>query len=273
MSEILSNKTNNFSITNVPKDDDKKIPNTLITPVIKPLLNDKDNTAKELKPKHLVPLKITFMITYILLLTTATITIIEALRSPVPYVRHILNLETAISVIAGYFYSVFVAKFDKFEENHIAIDWQEVTKTRYIDWSITTPLMLITLCLVLGENSQPRKVIHFFTIAVILFLNYLMLFIGYLGEINILKKWTASAFGFLPFFAMFAIIFYRFVGFGAKTSTYGFFGFYFVVWSLYGIVYLFQEETKNIYTNILDLTAKCLIGLGLWAYYTKTIVL
>jgi hypothetical protein len=31
------------------------------------------------------------------------------------------------------------------------------------------------------------------------------------------------------------------------------------------------EEYKNIMMNILDLTSKCLIGLSLWAYYTKII--
>ena len=40
-----------------------------------------------------------FMITYIILLTTGTITFIEALRTNSPQIRHIFNLETAISVI------------------------------------------------------------------------------------------------------------------------------------------------------------------------------
>ena len=41
-----------------------------------------------------------FTLTYILLLTTGTITLIEALRTKIPLVRHIFNLETVISVIA-----------------------------------------------------------------------------------------------------------------------------------------------------------------------------
>jgi hypothetical protein len=32
-----------------------------------------------------------------------------------------------------------------------------------------------------------------------------------------------------------------------------------------------DEELKQILTNILDLISKCLIGLGLWAYYTHII--
>ena len=61
-------------------------------------------------------IKFSFTVSYILLLTTATITFIEALRTQTPYIRHILNLETAISVVAGYFYSIFVDKIAKSEE-------------------------------------------------------------------------------------------------------------------------------------------------------------
>ena len=35
--------------------------------------------------------------------TTATITFIEAMRTKVPKIRHMLNLETCISVVAAYF--------------------------------------------------------------------------------------------------------------------------------------------------------------------------
>ena len=53
-------------------------------------------------------IKFSFMITYILLLTTATITFIEALRTNNPTIRHIFNLETCISLVASYFYLLFL---------------------------------------------------------------------------------------------------------------------------------------------------------------------
>ena len=51
------------------------------------------------------------------------------------------------------------------------------------------------------------------------------------------------------------------------------FGLYLTFWSLYGVVFMFSESYKNIAMNILDLTSKCLVGLGLWAYYTKIVKL
>jgi hypothetical protein len=35
---------------------------------------------------------------------------------------------------------------------------------------------------------------------------------------------------------------------------------------------MLDEEYKNIGMNVLDLCAKCFVGLGLWGYYAKVIV-
>jgi bacteriorhodopsin len=204
-----------------------------------------------------------FTFTYILLITTGTVTFIEALSTDVPAIRHVMNLETCISIVAGYFYGVFL---EQLKSNRTV----DITKTRYTDWCITTPMMLLTLCVVLGMNSSIPLKKHIY--AIILILNYLMLFIGYLGEINILSRWTATTLGFIPFFLMFGLIYYTFVKPKYVKANYILYGFYLVVWSMYGVVYLFDSFYKNIFLNILDCIAKCLIGLGLWAYYTKIII-
>jgi bacteriorhodopsin len=215
--------------------------------------------------------KASFMITYILLLTTATITFIEAMRTENPQVRHVLNLETCISVVAGYFYSIFITQIEGYSKENKQVDWADITKTRYIDWTITTPLMLLTLCIVLG--NQIGKKVNFYIISIIIFLNYLMLYIGYLGETNVLDRFTASFLGFVPFTILFYTVFKNYVGPKYDLANYVLYGVYIIVWSLYGIVYLLKEEYKNITMNILDCTSKCIIGLGLWVYYSKIIVL
>jgi bacteriorhodopsin len=229
-----------------------------------------DTKQKKTNPvKYYV--KFSFAMTYILLLTTATITLIEALRTKHPYVRHILNLETAISIVAGYFYSVFVSQIEKFSDKGVEVDWTDIIKTRYIDWAITTPMMLLVLCLVLASNVQ--RTVHFSVIGSVVLLNYAMLYIGYLGEDKILNMYLSSILGFIPFIIMFYIIYDKFV---KNTNSYAnqvLFTSFLSIWALYGIVYLFQEEYKNIAMNILDAIAKCFIGLALWAYYAKIIVL
>jgi bacteriorhodopsin len=206
-----------------------------------------------------------FTLTYILLITTGTVTLIEALRTKIPLVRHIFNLETVISIIAGYFYSKFVDKIkESFAEGN-PIDWQEIIKTRYLDWAITTPLMLMVLINVIAHHNRRSPSIRVYFL--IILLNYTMLYLGYRGEFvkNNMLLYIGS---FLAFFVMFGIIFFLYVKPKYNTFNYVLFFFYFIVWSLYGIVYKMDLKTKNITYNYLDLISKCFVGIGLWVYFT-----
>lgn len=211
-----------------------------------------------------------FQISYIILLTTATITLIESLRTNIPMVRHIFNLETCISLVAGYFYSLFLAKLKFCEEHYKKIDWKEISQLRYIDWAITTPMMLLVLCGTLAYNSKTKVLL--FPITAILLLNYVMLGLGYLGEIDKIDKMTAASISFFSFFTMFGVIYSYFIHPKQRFVNYVLYAFFLVIWSMYGIVYFFQEETKNICFNVLDVFSKCMIGLGLWVYFTKIVV-
>jgi bacteriorhodopsin len=213
--------------------------------------------------------KASFMITYILLLTTGLITFIEAMRTQNPLVRHIFNLETCISLVAGYFYSVFVGHLDNCERERIPINWDIITYNRYIDWAITTPMMLLVLCVFLANES--KSVVHLTTIFLIMIFNYIMLYIGYLGEINVLDRFTACIGGFIPFFIVFYLIFTNYVVISKGIGKYWLFVFYLFFWSLYGLVYLLEESYKNIAMNALDCISKCLVGIALWMYYIKII--
>jgi len=202
-----------------------------------------------------------FYLAYVLLLTTGTITFIEAIRTNNPKIRHVMNLETCISVVAAYFYSIFNEKVKK------KFEWKEITKLRYIDWTITTPLMLLSLCLVLSMNS--KTTIHAATFLFVLLMNYVMLFFGYLGETDKLRRGLSDGLGFVAFFVMFGTIFKQYVLPKYSLDNYVLFGLFVTIWSMYGLAYVLPEIQKNIFMNYLDLTAKCLVGIGLWVYYTK----
>lgn len=231
------------------------------------------DTEKDKKEKAQNPVqyyvKFSFMMTYILLLTTATVTLIEALRTPVPLVRHVFNLETCISLIASYFYSIFVVKIEEYGKADKIIDWADITKTRYIDWALTTPLMLLVLSIVLGNNAKVPVKLPF--IVMLIATNYAMLYAGYLGENKEIDRFNAFVFGFIAFFIMFGLLFFTFLNNRFVLANYALFGFYIIIWSIYGIAFMFNEEYKNIIMNILDCISKCFVGLGLWVYYTKII--
>lgn len=205
-----------------------------------------------------------FFLTYVVLFTTGTITFIESIRTANPAIRHILNLETCISIVAVFFYTQFMKMI---QTNNI--NFSEITKLRYVDWSITTPMMILALTLVLSFNSKQRVSLQNYILLILL--NYGMLYMGYLGESGRMDKVKASIAGFAFFFAMFAFIWVLFLMNSKSMNSLVVYSLYFVVWAIYGIVYFFNEKNKNISYNVLDLIAKGLIGIGLWTYLADVI--
>lgn len=208
--------------------------------------------------------KSTFYITYVLLLTTATITIIEAIGTTDMNVRHIMNLETCVSIVASYFYSQFIKQM-----SGPRIDYAQINRTRYIDWFITTPLMLLVLGLVLSFND--KKKFHILSYVLIVVLNYGMLGAGYLGEIGRMDKTLAMLVSFGFFFALFGYIWMLFVNDNRSINNLAIFGAVFVIWTIYGLVYMQKEEMKNTAYNVLDLFAKCLLGIFFWMYFANVL--
>jgi bacteriorhodopsin len=206
-----------------------------------------------------------FYITYVFLMTTATITFIEAIRTKDIKIRNILNLETCISVVAAFFYGKFVETVEKDPET----DYEKINKMRYTDWSITTPIMLLVLVLAFLYNSKGGA-LPISKYAVILFLNYGMLGLGYLGETGVMSKWAANGVGFAFFAGLFGYLYKQFLHNQYNFDNVLLYIVFFVLWALYGVVYFFDEVSKNVSFNILDLFSKCFVGIFFWAYFTKT---
>ena len=205
-----------------------------------------------------------FYVVYILLLTTGTITFIEALRTKDQTVRNVLNLETCISIVAAYFYSLFIARMT-------AGDKEDVIHLRYVDWSVTTPMLLLSLILT-TLYSTGGGMIHLSDFLITMGLHYCMLLFGYLGEAGHMDKLIANLIGFIFFTGLFGFIYKTYMKKYTLTSMVLFIT-YVVVWGLYGVVYFFPTDEKMLGYNVLDLFSKCLVGLFLWAYFAKVVVL
>jgi bacteriorhodopsin len=210
-------------------------------------------------------LKLTFYITYVFLITTGSVTFIEALATKDPHIRHILNIETVISIVAGFFYSQFVTLIKD------TPNYTQLIQTRYLDWSITTPFMLLSLCLALGYKNHKKT--NLWVFLSIVFFNYGMLVLGYLGERKLLQKDIAMITSFISFIIMFSIIYWVFIKGYSNTVNLVIFFSYVILWSIYGFVYKTDEETKNTVYNVLDLCSKCFTGLFFWMYFAKIITL
>jgi bacteriorhodopsin len=178
-------------------------------------------------------------------------------------IRQLLALEVAVQFVEGLFYIWLVYNI---------ANVSNITPKRYIDWAITTPTMLITLVFYLiysyhREKGNTSK-LDFFTlltehssnITYILLLNWLMLFFGYLGEANILPTTMGVILGFIPFLLYYLIIYINYV---RNQTGFNMFMYFFVFWSLYGVVAILPYYIKNACYNILDLFAKNFFGLFL----------
>jgi len=172
--------------------------------------------------------------------------------------RDILKVEVFVEVIELIFYIVLILFFKQLTGT--------LTPYRYIDWSMTTPLMLITLMAYM-KGSTGRLTDFLFnnvgSIVTVCSLNFMMLLSGFLGEIGVFPILATTAVGFIPFAAYFGYIYENFVPAVdtdyKRTVFFWFVGF----WMLYGLFALLSYTAKNVSYNILDLFAKNFFGVFL----------
>ena len=187
------------------------------------------------------------------------LTLIEALRTNNTNVRHVMNIETTVSLIAGLVYSIFNEMIK--EPN---VDLHEITKIRYIDWSITTPLIILVILLFYGGSIHPLASVY----GSLILLNWGMLAAGYLGEQGTINKMTGCLVGFLFFAAMLYTLYSCCI---PAKSNHAVFLIFAIIWSFYGVAYMLDEEKKNIAYNILDVISKAIFCVILYLYYGKVL--
>ena len=201
----------------------------------------------------------TFMVSYLVLFGYTVITLIEALRTTDTNVRHIMNIETAVSLVAGLVYGMFIERVKQ-----PTFDLKEIMPLRYLDWSITTPLLLLAVVLFYNKHSP----VSYKVFGGIVGLNWAMLYAGYLGETGATSRFTGLWLGFAFFAALLALL-YTVIPKGSPIAVFAVFA---VIWSMYGVAYMFEdEETKNITYNVLDVIAKALFGVVLWMYFGRVL--
>jgi bacteriorhodopsin len=171
--------------------------------------------------------------------------------------RDLLSIELGVQVVELIFYIWMIYNIKKFKN---------VTIYRYVDWFITTPVMLITLMAYLGGNPQERF-IDFFNreqdiITKVVALNFAMLTSGFLGEIDAMSTKRGAIVGFIPFVIYYNLIYERFMvdNINLTDERRFVFWFFFAVWSLYGFSAFQNYNNRNVAYNFLDLIAKNAFG-------------
>lgn len=194
----------------------------------------------------------------------STIFMIYAFNQPISSshipIKNALYIEFIVQIVQIVVYAWLLIQF------HLS----SMAIIRYVDWFITTPLLLLAFMIYLKYESDPPKeensiqsfiVENQSDIYTILFANTLMLVFGFVGELGYISKLSATIAGFFAF-AVAMIRLYN--EFASKTNigTLLFVPFA-IIWSSYGIAYNFSAVSKNIAYNFLDTIAKNAFGVFL----------
>ena len=183
--------------------------------------------------------------------------------------RDLLKVEVVVQIVEFIFYVWLIYYFSKVSRN--------ITPVRYLDWAITTPLMLITLSAFLKHDGTTRMRLSDFlsnykgSIVIIVLLNAAMLLFGLIGEFGFLNLYLSTALGFIPFALNFKYIKETFLPSDEDKFKNALFYWFVFFWALYGVFALTSYTIKNTGYNILDIFAKNFFGLFLaYVVWTKS---
>ena len=175
--------------------------------------------------------------------------------------KDLLRVELFVQAVEFVFYLWLIYYFSKVSQN--------ITPFRYLDWAVTTPLMLITLSAFLNhDGSTPTRLTDFISnhkgsMITIVLLNAAMLFFGLIGEFGYLNPYISTALGFIPFVLNFKYIKDTFLPSSEDKTKNALFYWFVFSWSLYGVFAVMNYTTKNTGYNILDIFSKNFFGLFL----------
>lgn len=185
------------------------------------------------------------------------------------FLKDLLKVELFVQCIEFAFYIWLFFYFNRLSQN--------VTPFRYIDWSFTTPLMLITLSAFLSYNGTTSMRLGDFlsnnkdSIIKIVLLNATMLFFGVIGEFGYLSPYVSTALGFIPFTLNFSYIKDTFLPTSEDKAKNALFYWFVFFWALYGLFAVMNYTVKNTGYNVLDIFAKNFFGLFLaYTIWSKT---
>ena len=199
-----------------------------------------------------------------------TLISLDGFRYPVEptdtILKEILFIEVFVQFVEGFFYTWIIQGVH---------DFNLMTQRRYIDWTITTPVMLFSTILFFeyskkkeqnnleGFTSQQFYQENSTNVQKLAIYNGLMLLFGYLGEAGLMDKRASIPIGFIFFFMSFELIYREYAIYSDLGKQ--LFLVLFSIWFSYGVAAMFPPQLKNISYNMLDIVSKNFYGL--YIYY------
>lgn len=227
--------------------------------------NEKSPYETIIKPDKSKGRRSMFYYIHIWMLFTIIVCVFTAFVVKIPLDRNIIILEAFISAISTTIYYFLDKKIETNIKNNEEIDWKGMAVLRYRGWTFSTPLMILGFLLFL--SSTTKIALTFSTAFSCILLDEIMIFIGYLGELDIINRNLALITGFIPLILIYGIIFQVFLRNNFIIINYVMFLFFILFWSLYGIGYVWELGARNYLYNWLDLLSKSGFGFIFAMYF------
>jgi bacteriorhodopsin len=169
--------------------------------------------------------------------------------------RAIFALELASQVVEMVWYTVVVCRY------RVILTW-----TRYIDWVISTPVMLLSTILFfrLRQGLPLGEVWRDWRVYLVLGLDETMLLFGFFMERGVLSPLTGLTLGGAAFVGVFTALAALLEA--SDSLSLGLYIAMYVVWGLYGVAAAFGDTVKNVSYNALDIVSKNFYGVFLFVY-------
>lgn len=186
--------------------------------------------------------------------------------------REVLIMDTVVQFIEAMFYLWLIYSLS-------SLNNKIITSKRYLDWVITTPIMLITTVIYMKYNTYKKSkdtdklkklnLKNFISenmndMIKLVGFNFLMLVFGFLGETKRMPLYISTIIGFVFFALNFNLIYNNYVVNTTQVNM-NIFNFLLVVWGLYGVAAVLPVIPKNVMYNLLDIVSKNFYGL--YIYY------
>ena len=212
------------------------------------------------------PIYMSFFAAFLALSGTTVITFLATFTEKAKkyqYLRSALISETCVNIIAGFAYVYFMKYL---YEQKLALE--DVTSVRYLDWFLTTPLLLVSFALFSSYSYKKEEEIDLVPLTYIIIFNLLMLYFGFMGETGKMSRYPAFFLGFAFYILLMYFLYESYIKDKGSDNEILFYVFA-VVWALYGFAYLLDVRNKNISYNILDIISKAGFGMFIWLSVTN----
>lgn len=168
-----------------------------------------------------------------------------------------MSFVALIATIIYYFFLKYLA------ENKLSME--KVSRLRYADWFLTTPLLILSFTLYTSLNNG-KESLDFLPLTYIIGLAYGALFFGFLGETSKMNTIYAFVLSFICVGAAGYFFYKEYIEDHPKVTAElkWVFGSFAGIFGLYTITYILENKNKNMGYNILDIIGRAGFGIFLW---------